>query len=78
MEVSEVGRRPTTSTGQVSTDENMRSKVGRPSLWQLVCGWIDNNKHIEEEHFEMEIKKHFLIKQYDISETEKLPIIKTG
>ena len=68
-------RRAVTGAGQATVGETARARSGGQSLMSLVINWT-GKKYIELKHFKMEVTNIFLVRHYDISEAENVPLIK--
>ena len=56
----------------------MSDNAGRPSLRKPVFNLGAKDKYIEQKHFEIKVMNIFLTKHHEITDEEKVPIIKNG
>ena len=75
-EGNEGSSRPATNAWQTGMGEVMRTRTGGPLLRQLIFNWGARGKYTEVKHFEMEVMNFYLNKHCEMSEEEKVPIIK--
>ena len=57
-------------------EETCRQRHGRPTLKKLSLNWNAPDRYIELLNFEMEIMNKLQTKTYELTEEEKVPIIK--